>query len=64
MTMLNNEIGELNAQELNRVSGGDNRVPWGAQKVAQENYERIRERVELQNYLTNLYKEARGHHFL
>ncbi len=64
MTKLNNEICELNLQELDRVSGGDNRVPWGAQKVAQENYARIRERTELLDYIANLYKEAHGHHFL
>jgi hypothetical protein len=48
MTKLNNEICELNSDQLVRVSGGDNRVPWGAQKIAQENYARIRLRAEEQ----------------
>jgi hypothetical protein len=60
MTKLNNEIRDLNSDELDQVSGGDNRVPWGAQKIVQENYERIRERAEVQNYLTSLYNEV--HH--
>jgi hypothetical protein len=60
MTKLNNEICELNSDQLDRVSGGDNRVPWGAQKIAQENYARIRLRAEEQAYLTKLYNEI--HH--
>jgi hypothetical protein len=61
MTRLNNEICELNSQELDRVSGGDNRVLWGAQKVAQENYARIRllgaERSAAQNAKNNALSE-------
>jgi hypothetical protein len=61
MTKLNNEICELNSQELDRVSGGDNRELSPMQKLGQENYARIRllgaERGAVQNAQNNALSE-------
>jgi hypothetical protein len=46
------------------ASAGRHAHDGAGHEVREEDIAKIREWVELQNYLTNLYNEARGHHFL